>query len=206
MYSALNFIEAEGGGFDAYDVADAVLGKYVAQYCPIDGKGDAEAVAALPKAVEARNLMARNVENDRREIATAEASEALLQDAAAPEAIQPADEEAARAKVTALRAERKAVDDRVQAVLYAKQAAVEATERAQNATPYYREVQAWQAGDTPVDMPQERFAVCSGTSAARSRLPNVCFKSCTRRLANPGCGAAPRIFFHCAAARFLALR
>lgn len=158
LYSALNFIEAEGGGFEAYDVADAALGKYVAQYGPIDGKGDPEAVAALPKAIEARDLMARSVENDRRDIAAAEAAEAQLQDAAAPEAIQPADVEAARAKVTALRAERKAIDDRVQALLNAKQAAASAAERTQNATRYHGEVLAWLAiGDalSPDGIPGE---------------------------------------------------
>jgi len=158
LYSALNFIEAEGGGFEAYDVADAALGKYVAQYGPIDGKGDQEAVAALPKAIEARDLMARSVENDRRDIAAAEAAEAQLQDAAAPEAIQPADVEAARAKVAAVRAERKAVDDRVQALLNAKQAAAGATERTQNATRYHGEVLAWLAiGDalSPDGIPGE---------------------------------------------------
>ncbi|WMD23337.1 ATP-binding protein [Achromobacter seleniivolatilans] len=158
LYTALNFIEAEGGGFEAYDVAHATLGKYVAQYGPIDGKGDPEAAAALPKAIEARDLMARSVENDRRDIAAAEAAEAQLQDASAPEAVQPSDVEAARAKVTALRAERKAIDERVQALLNAKQVAVSAAERTQNATRYHGEVLAWLAiGDalSPDGIPGE---------------------------------------------------
>lgn len=110
-----------------------------------DDASDAEASAALPKAIEARDLMARSVENDRRDIAAAEAAVAQLQDAAAPEAIQPADVEAARAKVTALRAERKAIDDRVQALLNAKQAATSAAERTANATRYHGDVLAWLA-------------------------------------------------------------
>ncbi|MCY1517821.1 hypothetical protein D9M68_525210 [compost metagenome] len=161
LYSALNFIEAEGGGFEAYDVADAALGKYVAQYGPIDGKGDPDAVVALPRAIEARDLMARSVENDRRDIAAAEAAAAQLQDEAAPEEIQPADVEAARAKVTALRAERKACDDRVQALLNAKQAATSAAERTANATRYHGDVLAWLAiGDalSPDGIPGEILA------------------------------------------------
>ncbi|QDJ57287.1 AAA family ATPase [Bordetella hinzii] len=122
-----------------------VLDRYEAQYGKLDATGDADAAAALPKAIEARDLMARSVENDRRDIAAAEAAAAQLKDAGAPEEIQPADVEAARAKVAALRAERKAIDDRVQALLNAKQAATSATERTANAARYHGEVQAWLA-------------------------------------------------------------
>lgn len=161
LYVSLNFIEAEGGGFEANDAADEALGKYVKQYGPIDGRGDPEAAAALPKAIEGRDLMARSVENDRRDIAAAEAAAAQLQDKAAPEEIQPADVEAARAKVTALRAERKAIDDRVQIMLNAKQAATSATERTANATRYHTEITDWLAiGDalSPDGIPGEILA------------------------------------------------
>ncbi|MDF2861385.1 MAG: recF [Achromobacter mucicolens] len=134
---------------------------YEEQYGSLDATGDAEASAALPKAIEARDLMARSVENDRRDIAAAEAAEAQLKDAAAPEAIQPADVEAARAKVTAVHAERKAINDRVQALLNAKQAAASAAERTENATRYHGEVLAWLAiGDalSPDGIPGEILA------------------------------------------------
>ncbi|KCB25005.1 AAA family ATPase [Bordetella hinzii] len=123
----------------------SVLAAYERQYGKIGATGDAEASAALPKAIEARDLMARSVENDRRDIAAAEAAAAQLKDAGAPEEIQAADVEAARAKVAALRAERKAIDDRVQALLNAKQAATSATERTANAARYHGDVQAWLA-------------------------------------------------------------
>ena len=46
---------------------------YEAQYGSLDAAGgDPEASAALPKAIEARDLMARSVENDRRDIAAEE--------------------------------------------------------------------------------------------------------------------------------------
>lgn len=161
LYVALNFIESQGGGFEANDAADEALGKYVNQYGPIDGKGDPEAAAALPKKIEARDLMARSIENDRRDIAAAEAAAAQLHDEDAPEAIQPADVEAARAKVTAVRAERKAIDERVQALLNAKQAAASATERTESATRYHAAVLAWLAiGDalSPEGIPGEILA------------------------------------------------
>ncbi|KAG0768446.1 hypothetical protein G6F22_017501 [Rhizopus arrhizus] len=122
-----------------------VLDRYEAQYGKLDATGDAEAAGALPKAIEARDLLARSVENDRRDIAAAEAAAAQLQDGAAPEAVQPADVEGARAKVTALRAERKAVDERVQQLLNAKRAATSATERTANAAQYHQDVLAWSA-------------------------------------------------------------
>lgn len=138
-----------------------VLDAYEAQYGKLDATGDAEASAALPKAIEARDLMARSVENDRRDIAAAEAAAAQLQGEAAPEEIQPADVEAARAKVTALRAERKAIDDRVQTLMNAKQAATSATERTANATRYHTEINDWLAiGDalSPDGIPGEILA------------------------------------------------
>ena len=138
-----------------------VLAAYERQYGKIGATGDVEAAAALPKAIEARDLMARSVENDRRDIAAAEAAAAQLQDEDAPEVIQPADVEAARAKVTAVRAERKAIDERVQALLNAKQAAAGAAERTENAARYHGEVLAWLAiGDalSPDGIPGEILA------------------------------------------------
>ncbi|MCD0496895.1 AAA family ATPase [Achromobacter sp. MY14] len=135
--------------------------EYEHQYGKIGAAGDAEAAGALPKAIEARDLMARSVENDRRDIATAEAAVAQLQDGAAPEAVQPADVEAARAKVAALRAERKAIDERVQLLLNAKRAATSATERTANAARYHQDVMAWSAiGDalSPDGIPGEILA------------------------------------------------
>jgi hypothetical protein len=138
-----------------------VLAIYERQYGKIGAAGDIEAAAALPKAIEARDLMARSVENDRRDIAAAEAAAEQLQAGAAPEAVQPADLEGARAKVTALRAERKAIDERVQQLLNAKRAATSATERTANAAQYHQDVLAWSAiGDalSPDGIPGEILA------------------------------------------------
>lgn len=161
LFCSLEFINTQGGGFEGHDAAEVSLDKYVKQYGPIDGKGDPDASAALPKAIEARDLMARSVENDRRDIAAAEAAAEQLQGTAETEAIQPADVEAVRAKVTALRAERKAIDERVQTLLNAKRAATSATERTANAAQYHQEVLAWAAiGDalSPDGIPGEILA------------------------------------------------
>ncbi|ASC68623.1 recombinase RecF [Achromobacter denitrificans] len=134
---------------------------YEAQYGKLDATGDAEASAGLPKAIEARDLMARSVENDRRDIAAAEAAAEQLGGNSQPEAIAPADVEAARAKVTALRAEQKTVNERVQALLNAKQAATSAAERTASAARYHRDVLDWLAiGDalSPDGIPGEILA------------------------------------------------
>lgn len=89
--------------------------------------------------------MARSIYNDRRDIAAAEAAGEQLQDGAAPEAVQPGDVDTARAKVTALHAERKAIDERVQQLLNAKRAATSAAERTANAAQYHQDVLAWSA-------------------------------------------------------------
>ncbi|MCF7771239.1 AAA family ATPase [Achromobacter pulmonis] len=123
----------------------AALAAYERQYGKIGAAGDTEAAAAVPKAIEARDLMARSIENDRRDIATAEAAAALLQKQPTPEAIQNGDVQAARAKVATLRNERKAVDDRVQALINSKQAATSAAERTANAARYHADVLAWLA-------------------------------------------------------------
>lgn len=161
LFCSLEFINAQGGGFEGHDAAEVSLDKYVKQYGPIDGKADPDASAALPKAIEARDLMARSVENDRRDIVAAEAAAEEMQGTTQTEAIQPADVEAVRAKVTALRAERKAIDERVQTLLNAKRAATSATERTANAAQYHREVLAWAAiGDalSPDGIPGEILA------------------------------------------------
>ncbi|MGE8688588.1 MAG: AAA family ATPase [Achromobacter sp.] len=137
------------------------LTQYEHQFGKIGTVGDAEASAALPKAIEARDLMARSVENDRRDIAAAEAATEQLGGNSQPEAIAPADVEAARAKVTALRAEQKTINERVQALLNAKQAATSAAERTANATRYHGDVLAWLAiGDalSPDGIPGELLA------------------------------------------------
>lgn len=161
LYCALEFIDTNGGGFEGNDAAEASLAKYIRQYGPIGSSGDPDASAALPKAIEARDLMARSVENDRRDIAAAEEAARDQTGDAAPEAIERSDVDAVRARLADLKAERKAADDCVQGLLNAKQAATSATERTTNAGRYHREVLAWsKIGDAlaPDGIPGEILA------------------------------------------------
>ncbi|GAB1578631.1 AAA family ATPase [Bordetella petrii] len=140
----LGFIEIET--VTAEDrAAQAALKAYIEQYGHLDGDGDPEASAALPKAIEARDLSARAAENCRRDIAAAEAAAEDLKSRAAPEAVADEDVAAARAHLAGLRTERGAAQARVDALLAAKQAAVGAAQRTRNAAEYHAEVMAWDA-------------------------------------------------------------
>ncbi|WP_026641150.1 AAA family ATPase [Bordetella petrii] len=145
LYVALNFIEAEGRGFEASDDVEATLAKYEAQYGAIDTAGDPEAAAALPKAIEARDLSARAAEYCRRDIAAAEAAAEDLKSRAAPEAVADEDVAAARAHLAGLRNERATAQARVDSLLATKQASVSAAQRTRNAAEYHAEVMAWDA-------------------------------------------------------------
>ncbi|OZI79879.1 AAA family ATPase [Bordetella genomosp. 2] len=124
---------------------DRVLDAYEAQYGSLDAAGDPDAAAALPKAIEARDLSARAAENCRRDIAAAEAAAEDLKSRAAPEAVADEDVAAARAHLAGLRTERGAAHARVDALLAAKQAAVGAAQRTRSAAGYHTEVMAWDA-------------------------------------------------------------
>ncbi|WP_241065470.1 AAA family ATPase [Achromobacter insuavis] len=138
-----------------------VLERYEAQYGKLDAPGDADAAAALPKAIDARELMARSVENDRRDIAAAQEAAASLEAVNAPEAIDTADVDAVRAQLNAIKEQRKEVHERVQTLLNAKQAADSAKQRTSNAAQYHGEVLAWaKIGDAlaPDGIPGEILA------------------------------------------------
>ncbi|MBV7482485.1 AAA family ATPase [Bordetella sp. BOR01] len=121
------------------------LTEYEHQYGRLDAAGDAEASAALPKAIEARDLSARAVENVRRDIAAAEAAAEQLASKAAPEVVAESDVATARNTVAGLHGARKDLQGKVEKLLAGKQAAVSADLRTKNAATYHAEVVAWDA-------------------------------------------------------------
>jgi hypothetical protein len=68
------FIGVYGGAVP--DEHSHALTIYETQHGSIDGEGDPEATAALPAAIRSRDLMLRSVENDRRDVTQAGATEA----------------------------------------------------------------------------------------------------------------------------------
>ncbi|CAP41282.1 AAA family ATPase [Bordetella petrii] len=137
--------EASSFSAEMGEQIDCVLDAYEAQYGKLDATGDPEAAAALPKAIEARDLSARAAENCRRDIAAAEAAAEDLKSRAVPEAVADEDVAAARAHLAGLRNERAEAYAEVDALLAAKQASVGAAQRTRNAAEYHAEVMAWDA-------------------------------------------------------------
>lgn len=121
------------------------LDAYEDQYGKLDATGDSEASAALPKAIEARDLSARAVENTRRDIAAAEAAAEQLAGSTAPESVSESDVATIRTNLASLQGERQNLRDRLDKLLEAKRVAVSADQRTQNAAQYHAEVVAWDA-------------------------------------------------------------
>lgn len=67
--------------------AEDLIKRYVAEFGPIGGKGDPEALAALPAHRKSLDLMEKSVANDKRDIAQAEQAEMLLASLGAAEPI-----------------------------------------------------------------------------------------------------------------------
>lgn len=158
----LNGDTASWDEFDELNAAAEALKAYEAQYGPLDATvGDPKAAAELPRAIEARDLLQRAVNNDRRDIAAAEAAGQEAEDDSAEAQVSPADLEAARASLARLRQERQTIQERVDELLNAQQAAVSAAARTENARRYHAEVMAWGAiGDalSPDGIPGEILA------------------------------------------------
>lgn len=120
--------------------AQAALAAYEAQYGKVNAEGDPEAAAALPKAIEARDLMSRSVENDRRDIAAAQAAG---EHTAAPEPVQVGDIDAVRTKLAELRALRKDLEAERQRQDTLATAASLADSKTEKAAAHHADVLAW---------------------------------------------------------------
>lgn len=137
------FLDVYGGSVPAEYTS--ALQAYEAQYGRLDAVGgDPQASADLPRAIEARDLMQRSVDNDRRDIAAAEA--AAEQSAAIDQnirAVSDADVAPARGRLAELREARRQAGEKAQALLDAKQAAVSAQQRTESARLHHDEVEQW---------------------------------------------------------------
>jgi len=136
----------------------AVLAAYEAQYGALDAQADPDAAAQLPKAIEARDLMARAVENTRRDIARIEAIGQAEQEPehVSDEAISRAEQELSR-----LRASRQDLDAERQRLGTASHASKVAAQTTEKAATHHRSVLAWlQIADAlaPDGIPSELLA------------------------------------------------
>jgi len=152
-----------------YDSQRAVLAAYEDQYGSLDAQGDPEAATKLPNAVEARDLMARAVENTRRDIARIEAIEQAEQEPehVSDEAIEQAEQELIR-----LRAVNQDLDAERQRLDTAAHAAKVAAQTTAKAKAHHQAVVAWlQIADTlaPEGIPSELLSQALGPINDRLR-------------------------------------
>jgi Predicted ATPases len=141
----LNGDTASWDEFDELNAAAEALKAYEAQYGPLDATvGDPKAAAELPRAIQARDLMKRSVENDRRDVDAARAAaERLKEDQ--PEAVQTCDVDAARQELAELRALRKELEAERQRLDAQAAVARQAEQKTQRAAEHHAAVLAWLA-------------------------------------------------------------
>ncbi|VFR20267.1 hypothetical protein ANDO1_1731 [plant metagenome] len=145
------------------DVKGAIA-EYERQHGKLDASGDPEAAAALPKAIESRDLMKRSVANDKRDIAAVEAA-AADQDASAVECVEPADVQVAQAELQRLQIAQREVQQRRQALLDAQRVVQECDGKTQAAAAHHAEVAQWlkvSEAMAPDGIPSELLAAALG--------------------------------------------
>ncbi|MEI2416174.1 AAA family ATPase [Orrella sp. JC864] len=122
--------------------AEAALASYEAQYGKLGGQGDPDAAAELAKAIQARDLMQRAVNNDRRDIAAGEAA-ASGTDAAAVEVVEPSDLQAAEQALQQLKEKRAALSKRHHDLLTAQRASEQADKKTAEAAKHHADAIEW---------------------------------------------------------------
>lgn len=149
--------------------AIAALDAYESEYGPVGGQCDPEAAERLPRAIEARDLMQRIVENTRRDISRIEAIERVEQE---PESVSGEAIEQVEQDLTKLRAnllELESERQRLGTISHAAKVAAQATEKA---AIHHTNVLAWlQIADTlaPEGIPSELLSHALGPINDRLR-------------------------------------
>lgn len=132
----------ESSAETTYD-AKVALDAYEAQYGALDAQDDPEAAAQLPKAREARDLMQRSVDNDRRDINAARAAGARLEQQI--ERGSQADVDRIREFLRAAETELAQATADLTHLQADQQAAAQAQQRTDKAAAAHRDAQDWQA-------------------------------------------------------------
>ena len=147
-------------GTEEEAAAERALMAYEQAYGKIGAAGDPAAAAQLPKVTEARNLIARAIENTRRDIAAAEAAaQAQAEEQAEPVADQ--DIELVRARLNTATKARKDLEAERQRLDALAVAARQADEKTKQAAQHHGDVTAWlaiEAALAPDGIPGELLA------------------------------------------------
>lgn len=140
----LSFVDVDGQS-DQDIAAAKALEAYEAQYGKVGAAGDPEAAAALPKAQNAHGLIARAIENTRRDLAAAEAAQVV--DTELPDAPLVSEQDIANtsAELGKRRQLRKDLEAERQRLDTLAVAARQADDKAAKAAGHHADVLAWLA-------------------------------------------------------------
>ncbi|CAB3730493.1 recombinase RecF [Paraburkholderia rhynchosiae] len=128
------------------EAARAALAAYEKQYGKVKQEGgDAEARAALPALIQARDLMKRSVDNDKRALDEAKTAAAALELSADVEKVTDEDIAAVNRSLEAARQQRKTLADEQQKIRNQKMAADAAVETTKKAAAHHADVIEWLA-------------------------------------------------------------
>lgn len=141
----LEFMAVDGSGPEEISARTA-LESYEKQYGKLDQEGgDAEARAAIPALTNARDLMKRSVENDKRSIDDSKAAATALELSADVEKVTDEDIAAVKRSLEAARAQRKTLDEEQQKIRNLKLAAEAAAATTKKAAAHHADVIEWLA-------------------------------------------------------------
>jgi hypothetical protein len=142
----IEFIEVDGQQSAEDVAARAALEAYEKQYGKLNQEGgDAEARAAIPALTNARDLMKRSVENDKRAIDDSKAAATALELSADVEKVTDEDIAAVKRSLDAARAQRKTLDEEQQKIRNLKLAADAAADTTKKAAAHHADVIEWLA-------------------------------------------------------------
>ncbi|WP_019573302.1 AAA family ATPase [Curvibacter lanceolatus] len=124
--------------------AEAVLKAYEREYGPVGSSGDPKAAEALPEYVKARDLMARAVENGKRDLAEADAAANQL----AAISLDKSDDDSTkldmlRDLVVELQTQQRDLRAKIQAAKAAESARAQADEKTAKAAQHHADVAGW---------------------------------------------------------------
>ncbi|WP_237173004.1 AAA family ATPase [Paracandidimonas lactea] len=137
-------------GNNSFDIPAALdsrilvaLGQYETQHGSLDAQGNPEAAAKLPEARKARDLMQRSVDNDKRDIAAAQAAGARLEQSI--ERGSESEVESVRTILAGYQQELAQVSGELQALVANQQAAAQAQHRTATAAAAHQQALDWQS-------------------------------------------------------------
>lgn len=143
IHDMARFINSIAFDQDGQDIANALISSYESEFGPVEGGGDPEAAAKIPAIEKSRDLMQRCVDNNKRDIAEAEAAKALLATLGAVEAVGDEAITEAREVIAKLQAELAAAREEHQALLTLQKAATERDAKTEAAKKHHNDVVGW---------------------------------------------------------------